>query len=101
MVIKPISCFLFDPMRNFLFFHGNMIYSYRYVKEGSQDQRYMSLFKKKEKATQGRYGEKIVVKNGKDDWRSYPKPGSLFHIEITRDDTTKVQEKDDPIEELQ
>lgn len=31
----------------------------------------------------------------------YPKPGSLFHIEITRDDTTKVQEKDDSIEELQ
>ena len=42
----------------------------------------MKLFKKKEK---NKYGKRIIVKSGENDIRSYPEPGSLFHVELTPD----------------
>lgn len=52
----------------------------------------MSLFKK----TGGKKKEKpnrILVKSGKDDWRSYPEIGSLLHVDLKPDNSNGNEEK--------
>lgn len=52
----------------------------------------MSLFKK----NGGKKAEKpnrILVKSGEDDWRSYPEIGSLLHVDLKLDNAKGIEEK--------
>ena len=50
----------------------------------------MSLFKKKD-SNKKNSNERIIVKSGKNDYRSYPKPGTLLKMDLQKDDAGKCK----------
>lgn len=53
----------------------------------------MSLFKKKDshKKHSKSSDERIIVKSGKNDIRSYPKPGTLLHVDLQQEDAGSLK----------
>lgn len=61
--------------------------------KGVKEEGIMSLFKKKDshKKHSKSSDERIIVKSGKNDIRSYPKPGALLHVDLQQEDISCVK----------
>lgn len=49
----------------------------------------MSLFKRADKKKEASKKDRILVRSGKDDWRSYPEPGSLLNMKLSPEEKKK------------
>ena len=69
-----------------------MIQFFKLLK-GVKEAGIMSLFKKKDshKKHSKNSDERIIVKSGKNDIRSYPKPGTLLHVDLQQEVTGSMK----------